>query len=426
MSNHIPWKQQFIIITTVALTLFFRAGTVDFLFGDDTALFKNAFDNPLHSIAKPYAGYCQIICRSLASLFMALPLDYTVLSFILAPFISTLIVATTILNMSWLSIGQRKIMALTTVLIPHSSEVYIYLCNTNWILSILPCLFLLIPNLGSIRSARTLPIVTTTSILGLSTVYVPILSPLFAIRFLRVKQKNSGEIVFLAAIILTSAIQTAVVVVNGLTMSATNDTIPAFAPHFSPIVTFINAIFILPVSAYVTSVELLQKALHDIRIFIPSALLVMTMCLGICYLWMKSDKEVRIRSLLFFCLGYYLIIACAVRTINALQLFIPMRGADRYFYLPYFFFTVALTQIITFKNTSFQRKALSCFVVLVLAAFYISEWHITRAPERAREVWQQQVAKLYATGTWDFNPRNGAYTPTENKDNRATGTPSIK
>ena len=367
------------------------------------------------ALSSNHIGYSQLLCRTAATLCMTLPHGCDVRSFSLIPILAVIIVAAIILNMAWIDMSLRKIMAFSIVLLPHSSEVYIHLCNLNWTASLLPCLFLFQPPLASVKDRRSLFTIVTTAILGLSSMYVTILSPLFGFRFLRQRQKTSGEIILLVTIVVTSAIQTFVVFSNGLIMSSTNDATPAFAPVFSPFITFINAIFILPFASYVTSVELLQMALHDIGIFIPTAILVTTMCLSIIYLWISSNKQARTYSLTLFGLGYYLIVACAARTANNLQLYIPMRSADRYFFLPYFFFTVALTSIIAIKNGTITRKIVSYFVIATLTIFYISEWRIIRAPEGADEIWRQQLNKLHSTGTWDFNPKNGIYHPDHSK-----------
>lgn len=412
MKNSLSLFQKSVILLIIVAIPLMRTGVADFLFGDDTAYFRDALFCPLGSIVKPYAGYVQILCRTAASLCLRLPDDWAVSMFMIAPIISLGITAAIILNLKWLDPSFRAILALSTVILPHSSEVYSHLCNCNWTASLLTCVFLFQPSLGGLREKRTVFTSFITALLGLSSIYVALLSPLYGLRFLKLKRKTSGEVVLLSVIVITSAIQTLTVISSGLTMSSTNDAAPAFAPIFSPLVTFINAIFILPVASYVTSVELLQKAVHNIRLFIPTALLICAMCLSILYLWWTSEKQAKKQALMFFGIGYYLIIACAARTANALQLYIPMRGADRYFFLPYVFFTIALSFIVAIRNGSRTRRLISYLVVMVLAAFYISEWTITRAPEASREIWFKQLDKLHRTGSWDFNPRNGVYMPT--------------
>ena len=407
MKNNIPWWQQSIILIAILSILLSRAGMVDFLYGDDTVFYKDALTHPFASIVKPHAGYSQILCRALASLCLFLPDACVVPAFVFVPILTTVVVAAVIMNLSWIDATQRRVLALGTVLLPHASEVYIYLCNANWTASLLPCLLLFQPNLGSIRTGRSSFTIFTMLILGLSSMYVAILSPLYGVRFLRMKRKSSGEAWLLVSIVLVSAVQMLIVISNGFVMSATNDADPAFAPVFSPLVTMINAIFILPFASYVTSVGLLHEALHDIRILIPTALLILVAYIAIGYLWFKADGKHKTCSLIFWGLGYYLLVTAAVRTINALQLYLPMRSCDRYFFLPYFFFTMALLETLVIKRGAVARRVASFFVLTVLVAFYVFEWHITRAPDGARMIWHQQLEKLRTTGTWDFNPKNG-------------------
>lgn len=54
MNKRIPLWQQAAIVAFVLLILLLRAGNADFLYGDDTAFFKDAYSDPIGSIIKSY------------------------------------------------------------------------------------------------------------------------------------------------------------------------------------------------------------------------------------------------------------------------------------------------------------------------------------------------------------------------------------
>ena len=404
-SSRIPWLWQLIIVIAVFSLPLARAGFTNALFGDDTSFFRQASESQLQSIIFTHAGYMQLLCRSAALFCVQLPDPLCIAMFSIIPLLSPTLVAFAILNFTWINPHKRIFLALLTTFLPHSSEVYAHLCNANWTASLLICILLFQPVLPTLKSKRAIFSIAFTTIMGLSSVYVAILSPLFGIRFLRLKKKTVAELFLIGVIGITSAIQTIAVLSNGLTMNATNNTTPAFPPLFNPIITWINALFVLPAASYFTNSELLQKAVHDIRFFIPTVILLTLTSASVLFLWLKSDRNARWRSLTFFALGYYLILACAPRCADAPQCYLPMRGGERYFYLPYYFFTVALSEILTFKSTA--KRIVSCWLVFVLTAFFIHEWKIHRMSEEDIITWNEQLSKLKATGDWDFDPRNG-------------------
>lgn len=402
----IPAPYQLLILSTLAAIILLRTGFSfpSFLFGDDTAFYYDAYTAPAKSIFLPYAGYPQLLCRALAFCYHTLPIQLVTRLYFITPSMIVLGIAAIILNLRWIERKERIFLAIATVVLPSQSEVFSHLCNANWTASLLLLFILLSPVLGSF-SVRSLGAIVIATILGLSNPYVPILFPLFTLRWLCKRKCSKSETLLFLAVAITSILQVYFILNSGLTMAKTNCIVKdAFAPIFNPALTWFNALCILPLSCFLSSCSLLQRAVHNIHVFIPLASYILLALLTIAYLWHKSDAVTQKQSLLLFAIGYYLVLACSIRTANAPHLYLAMKGADRYFYLPYFCFTAALLKIFLSSNQHRFKRILQSFILASLCLFYMLEFPI---PVIKNESWGVQYEKLQRTGHWDYSPQNG-------------------
>lgn len=156
---------------------------------DGVVFFLQQYERGASAIFQPYSGYLHLVPRLIASFadtffnYSAIPFVYNYLSLIV-----TLIVVASIFSPR-LKIDHKPLLALTVVLVPHSSnELFMNITNIQWFLSILLIIVLMKENpnsdYGSINIQRASDFMVII-LCGLTGPFIILLTPFFAWKWLK-------------------------------------------------------------------------------------------------------------------------------------------------------------------------------------------------------------------------------------------------
>jgi hypothetical protein len=172
---------------------------------DGTIFFKDAFELGLRSLAMPYNGYFHLASRLIALLLSPVPTALAPAAYAWAAAALTLgICALALSDRVPLPRTQRTVFALAIVAAPVRPEIYLTLCNSQWVLALALVLVAIWRPPGTLAGRfadRALVLAA-----GLSGVYSLLFAPLYLWRVFRERTQHAA--VLLGLVLACSAVQT--------------------------------------------------------------------------------------------------------------------------------------------------------------------------------------------------------------------------
>lgn len=171
---------------------------------DGSTFFKDAFEHGLRSLAMPYSGYFHLVSRLSAFLLSPVPTALAPGAYAWAAAALTLaICALALSDRTPLSRAQRTVLALAIVAAPVRPEIYLNLCNSQWVIALALVLVAIWRPPGTL--AARLADCALVLVAGLSGVYSLIFAPLYVWRVFRERTRHAA--VLLGLVLACAAVQ---------------------------------------------------------------------------------------------------------------------------------------------------------------------------------------------------------------------------
>jgi hypothetical protein len=306
------------------------------------------------SLGVPYAGYLHILPRTIALICGLFPLEYLPLAYLAFDVALTLGVCLYVCTRPWIPRLVGFLMGGVIVMVPHSGEVYLALCNLQWVVACTLPFLCWEPPFKT--TWRFLGFSLMMVLVGLSGPFIVVLFPLFLIRLIRsVKSAKRNEILFFA---LASAV-IAVQVYFILHQKPGTEAPQPFDSHWTD---WADALFVRPFVYYLFGPALTDHLALFGKIFAP-------VLIGLLTFGAVTAKSPH-RSVMC----YFLLVA-GIFNAGMLYRFLsnpcaasPFGGGARYFYQSYVFLaSVCVWMAVVYQGWR-RKTALVCLGLSLLSS----------------------------------------------------------
>lgn len=321
---------------------------------DGTIFFANAYNEGLKSIFEPYNGYLHLYPRIVAISVEIFNIPYTY-----APhfyklswfFVSFIIVYYIFFQLEYDNI---KSTALATILfiVPVNNDIIMAICNAHWVLSLIP---ILIVSTNPIKKNSTRIITNALLVIvGLSTINIAFMWPLFLLRLYFYRNKDS----YIHFIVITF-----VTFLQGIffLLTASNRLYPgtSFTVHDYAVV--LSKFFFFPLS--ITNNISSSYRLATLYLFLILVLLILV------YIIYSSYINKRFFTLFSVLASIFMIGASIYGTKNVNLAISPLGGGGRYFFIPTVAFAWAILGMRRNYSIASIKYLLFTYYILFMITF---------------------------------------------------------